>query len=110
LNHLPSDPGPKAQVVRADKGAWISGPGLPAAEPEAGIELVTADRIKVGDIVVHHGRHLVVVEAPVRCWYYETETGQRVVGVQIVTAAQGSRWVLYRHHAEVVVRLSDGAL
>jgi hypothetical protein len=107
-NHLPSDPGPKEQVVRADAGSWISGPQLPVIEPEAGTELVTADRIKVGDIVVHHGRHLVVVEAPVRCWYHQD--GARQVGVEIVTAAQGSRWVLYRHHSEVVVRLSDGAL
>jgi hypothetical protein len=107
----PSQPGPKPQVVRADHGAWISGPGLPVnPEPEAepGTELVAAAQIKIGDIVVHHGRHLVVVEAPVRCWYYQD--GARQVGVEIVTAAQGSRWVLYRHHAEPVVRLSDGAL
>jgi hypothetical protein len=105
-HHLPSHPGPKAQIVRADVGSWISGACLPIPGP--GIEAVTAAQIRKGDIIEHHGRYLVVAGAPVRCWYYEN--GQRVVGVEIVCRDGNARWCLYRAHGEIVHRLSDGAL
>jgi hypothetical protein len=77
---------------------------LPAAGP--GIEAVTAAQIRKGDIIRHHGRHLIVTDQPLRVWYFED--GRRVVGLEIVCRDGNARWCLYRAHAEIVHRLSDG--
>ena len=94
-------PAAPAEVVRADAGGWISGPGL-TTEP------VPARDVRAGDRLAYGGRVITVSAAPAAAWY--VEHGRHVSGLAITCqAGSAALWVLYRRGGELLDRIRDGA-
>lgn len=65
-------------------------------------EIVRADEIRRGDLLVHDGRVLTVTELTA---VYYWENGERHHGIEIATRDGSARWCLYREHGAVLHRV-----